>query len=80
MFNTALTRAQSLVVAAGNPFQLLKVESTMTDQVGCWKEYLRRCITHNTLIVPSSVGNSDTIVAKLNQLIMKGEYYTYIYM
>ena len=76
MFNTALTRAQSLVVVAGNPFQLLKVESTMNDPVGCWEEYLRRCITHGTLIVPSRVGNSDNVLDRLKQLIMKGENVT----
>ena len=73
VFNTALTRAQSLVVVAGNPFQLLKVESTMNDPVGCWKKYLRRCITHGTLIVPSRIGNSDNVLDRLKQLIVKGE-------
>ena len=75
VFNTALTRAQSLVVCAGNPFQLLKVEAAMADHVGCWREYLRRCIEKGTFIVPDGVGNSDSVIARLRQLIDIGTVY-----
>ena len=68
VFNTALTRAQSLVVVTGNPFLLLKVEATMPEPMGCWREYLRRCIDNDTLIVPEIIyANSDDIVARLKE-------------
>ena len=68
VFNTALTRAQSLVVVAGNPFLLLKVEAAMPQPMGCWREYLRRCIDNDTLIVPEVIDtNSDDIVARLKE-------------
>ena len=56
MFNTAITRAQSLVVSIGNPFMLLKIERYMEQKYGfkarCWREYLKRCIECKTFIVP----------------------------
>ena len=74
VFNTALTRAQSLVVVAGNPFLLLKVEATMSQPMGCWREYLKRCIDHSTLFVPKNVSaNSETVVTTLRQLIEQSE-------
>ena len=70
VFNTALTRAQSLVVVAGNPFLLLKVEAAMPKPMGCWRAYLRRCIDHNTFIVPKEICNDDVgVVEKLRQLV-----------
>ena len=49
VFNTAITRAQSLVVASGNPFTLLAVEAKMPQPKYCWKEFLRRCNDNGTL-------------------------------
>ena len=46
----------------------------MADHVGCWREYLRRCIEKRTFIVPDGVGNSDNIIARLRQLIDMSEY------
>ena len=70
VFNTALTRAQSLVVVAGNPFLLLKVEAAMPKPMGCWRAYLRRCMDHNTFIVPKEICNDDvSVVEKLRQLV-----------
>ena len=72
VFNTALTRAKSLVVCAGNPFQLLKVEAAMVDQpVGCWREYLRNCIEQGTFIVPTEVDNKDDVLTRLRQLLLE---------
>ena len=72
VFNTALTRAQSLVVVAGNPFLLLEVEATMPQPMGCWREYLKRCIDH--IVVPEDVSaNSKTVVRTLRQLIEQTE-------
>ena len=67
VFNTALTRAKSLVVCAGNPFQLLKVEAAMPDYVGCWREYIKRCLENGTFVVPARVGNRDHVIEQLTQ-------------
>ena len=44
VFNTVITRAQSLVVAVGNPFRLLKIEDNLPNGNGCWKAFLRHCL------------------------------------
>jgi len=45
VFNTIITRAQSLVVCVGNPFLLLSIESHSKNiKKCCWKEYLKRCL------------------------------------
>ncbi|XP_019856644.1 PREDICTED: uncharacterized protein LOC109585133 [Amphimedon queenslandica] len=51
VFNTALTRAKSLVVCAGNPFLLMTIEESMGNECSCWKEYIRRCILSKTFVV-----------------------------
>ena len=48
VFNTIITRAQSLVVCVGNPFLLLSIESH-TGQKQCWREYLKRCLEVSSL-------------------------------
>ena len=52
VFNTVITRAQSLVVAVGNPFMLLRMEQHNSKK--CWREYLNFCSLHKTLLVSSS--------------------------
>ena len=63
VFNTAITRAQSLVVSVGNPFRLLKSESYMEHKyrfnIKCWHEYLKHCIECKTLIIPQAQLDSD---------------------
>ena len=49
VFNTVITRAQSLVVAVGNPYRLFKIEEQCPNGKGCWKEYVRHCIECHTL-------------------------------
>ena len=53
VFNTALTRAQSLVVAMGNPFLLLKMERHMVQKyprIGKgWSTYIRECLARGVL-------------------------------
>ena len=45
VFNTIITRAQSLVVCVGNPFLLLSIESHSRNiKKCCWKEYIKRCL------------------------------------
>ena len=55
VFNTAITRARSLVVAVGNPFTLLSVEANVEKPKYCWKEFITRCLEHNSFIIPDSI-------------------------
>lgn len=41
VFNTAITRSKSLVVCAGNPFLLMKMEQHMDNECLCWRDYIR---------------------------------------
>ena len=79
VFNTALTRAKSLVVCAGNPFLLMKIEKMTknTDKQLFWAEYIRRCIENETFIIPASlqVSNIDRQdkLSKLRALVFKAD-------
>ena len=55
VFNTAITRARSLVVAVGNPFTLLSVEANVAKPKHCWKEFIARCLEHHSFIIPDTV-------------------------
>ena len=74
VFNTAISRAQSLVVCVGNPFMLLQSEKHMTVKYGeegkCWSEYLRRCLEYQTFYPPSETLTS-TEDCDSRQLLMK---------
>ena len=65
VFNTALTRAQYLVVAVGNPLTVLEKEEIMCKRYPenknyqCWKEYIRRCIECKSFHLPSASDKSD---------------------
>ena len=50
VFNTVLTRAQSLVVAIGNPLALIHMESYSLCKERCWAGYIRECLVHDTII------------------------------
>uniref|UniRef100_A0A1X7VHP7 DNA2/NAM7 helicase-like C-terminal domain-containing protein n=1 Tax=Amphimedon queenslandica TaxID=400682 RepID=A0A1X7VHP7_AMPQE len=52
IFNTAVSRSKSFVVAVGDPFSLLKAEMQFPDR--CWKHYLRICLENNTIFFPES--------------------------
>ena len=41
VFNTCISRAQSLVVAIGNPFRLTKCEGLIEQN--SWSEFIRKC-------------------------------------
>ena len=58
VFNTVVTRAQSLIFVAGNPFLLLHMGSHF--KTNCWKEYIRRCIQCQSFELPSNYTPSDT--------------------
>ena len=63
IFYTVISHARALVVAVGNPLQLLKIEEVMGSVLGCkercWREYLRRCLKHKALYFPQSYSSSD---------------------
>ena len=52
VFNTAITRAKSLVVAVAKPLELLDFEDkyiNAEDEVKCWHEYLQLCLERDTV-------------------------------
>jgi len=77
VFNTAITRAQSLVVAVGNPFMLLRMERHMVQKYGekgkCWSNYLKLCLDHGTLTVHDSLrvpeSDKSRCIQELKKLI-----------
>uniref|UniRef100_A0A1X7UNX9 RNB domain-containing protein n=1 Tax=Amphimedon queenslandica TaxID=400682 RepID=A0A1X7UNX9_AMPQE len=73
VFNTALTRAKSLVVCAGNPFLLMTIEESMGNECSCWKEYIRRCILSKTFVVPSQLQDeaSQSVVHDRIKMLQK---------
>ncbi len=74
VFNTAITRAQSLVIAVGNPFRLLTMEDRMMERYGtrgkrCWSKFLDICLKNSTIIVHSALKISNSEKEKaLNDL------------
>ena len=48
VFNTAITRARSLVIAVGNPNILIKCEKSMGSKFKCWEEFITRCKAKGT--------------------------------
>ena len=71
VFNTAITRAKSLVVCAGNPFLLMKIEKHMNnEQPNCWRDFIRRCMITRTFHVPSSTAAKciESVKETLHQL------------
>ena len=52
VFNTAITRAKSLVVAVAKPLELLDFEDkyiNAKDKIKCWHEYLQLCVERDTV-------------------------------
>ena len=82
VFNTLITRAQSLVVAVGNPYRLFKIEEMSPNGRGCWKEYMRHCIECHTLFFSDlqkkdrqkrMEGLQQSIFKDIDQPLVKGE-------
>ena len=74
VFNTAITRAESLVVGVGNPFLLLKTEKHMVERYGtkakCWSRYIKHCIENGTLTFTERLRMNQRIhIDKLKKLI-----------
>ena len=62
IFNTAISRAQSLVVAVGNPIRLLKMEEHMVRKYGekgkCWSNYIKRSLDNGAFHFDASLNLS----------------------
>ena len=79
VFNTAITRAESLVVAVGNPTSLLKTEKHMIQDPNyqekgkCWSNYLRHCIENGTITfskcLKATKEERDCYLAKVNEIV-----------
>ena len=77
VFNTAITRAKSLIVSVGNPFLLLEVEKLMIMRYGekgkCWSTYLGYCLRNKTISFGGSLKLSSTeqtkILSKLQEIV-----------
>ena len=67
VFNTAITRAKSLVVAVGNPYTLMAVEEKLDKSKQCWAKYLNHCFSANTIV--KSPGMTDGAVQELKQFV-----------
>ena len=70
VFNTIITRSQSLVIAVGNPFRLMKIEEQMhKGNEQCWLSYFQRCWESDTLVISNELNEnrhcniSDALIA-----------------
>ena len=71
VFNTAITRARSLVVAVGNPFTLLSVEANVAKPKHCWREFITHCLERHSFIIPDSVcDRSRDIPAEVQRILV----------
>ena len=71
VFNTAITRSQSLVVAVGNPLVLMMSEATIDEPKWCWREFVLRCMAKNTFIVSDNLENPNDKVRDQFQRILE---------
>ena len=77
VFNTAITRAQSLIVSVGNPFLLLEVEKLMIMRYGekgkCWSTYLDYCLRKKAISFGDSLKlysmEQTKILSKVQEIV-----------
>ena len=68
VFNTAITRAKSLVVAVGKPLELLDFEDkhlNAEDEIKCWHEYLHLCLVRHTVKNLSQPQINEEVIKRL---------------
>ena len=76
VFNTVITRPQSLIFVVGNPFLLLQMGSHF--ETNCWMEYIRRCIQCQSFIpptihLPSKAQHLPNIVGQVCEKVLLNE-------
>ena len=72
VFNTAITRARSLIVAFGNPYLLMSTEKHMHLKYNgghCWSQFIKMCLLHNTLRIADPGVKSTQVDIYKRQLI-----------
>ena len=84
VFNTAITRAKSLVVAVGNPLVLMMSEATMDETKWCWREFITRCWHNKSFVFPDCLQNKYSKVKDQLQKLCgtqecDGKLYVFIY-
>lgn len=74
IFNTALTRARSLIVSFGNPYLLLSIEEHMNQTYSgggrCWSQYMLKCLHRGTLIIHDSIIKHPNEQGKYKEKLM----------
>ena len=70
VFNTVITRAQSLVVAVGQPYYLFAIENHNSYEIKCWREYMKYCVVSNNLTseIIKSPTDHDNVHKDLKQV------------
>ena len=76
VFNTVITRPQSLILAVGNPFILLQMGTHF--EKNCWMEYIRRCIQCQSIIPPpvqspAEAQNLPKVMGNICEKVLLGE-------
>lgn len=74
VFNTVVTRAQSLVVCVGNPYFLCRLEEKMKPGNKCWSTYITSCLDCETFTsINISFGQKE--MEKLQNLLHSHKMY-----
>ena len=70
VFNTAITRARSLVVAVGKTLVLMMSEAIMDEPKWCWREFITRCLQNSAFVIPDRLKNEYfKIITQLQKFV-----------
>lgn len=74
VFNTAMTRARSLIVAVGEPERLRTAERALNSSYGCWNKFINKCQENNTyrLWQADTYENEKEAIVERKPLILNG--------